>query len=412
MAEDAAKMDALPTFFHTRRGRVWTLVAVGIALLVAAALLRSVTTPILVSLVIAYVMDPVVMLLERLRMRRWVAVTIVYVALLGVLALVLVTVVPPLYRQASKLPAFVDHLAGQLKLPAPEEGGPPLPDAAQPEATKPADQPAEPAPAAAGAQPAPATDQAAPTSGEGADQELPSNLLQTALAAVRPHMDQIAVSALKFFRTAVQRVLASIGDVIGTIVQVVLVFVYTFFFLLGLHPFYHRVNTYLPGRHRAEIVRVLKRLDSAYSSFFRGRLILALTSGVLTSIGLTILDLPFSLLIGMGVGVLGIIPVVGVLIGLIPALLLAALTGGWGSVIGVLVVFAIVQMCDPILTPLVLSHGVKLHPVTILIGLLIGGKVFGMFGAVISIPLVSTVKILSEEFLLPPLKELAQEKQL
>jgi len=400
MAEDAAKMDALPTFFHTRRGRVWTLVAVGIALLVAAALLRSVTTPILVSLVIAYVMDPVVMLLERLRMRRWVAVTIVYVALLGVLALVLVTVVPPLYRQASKLPAFVDHLAGQLKLPAPEEGGPPLPDAAQPEATKPADQPAEPAPAAAGAQPAPATDQAAPTSGEGADQELPSNLLQTALAAVRPHMDQIAVSALKFFRTAVERVLSSIGEVIGTLVQIVLVFVYTFFFLLGLHPFYHRVNAYLPGRHRAEIVRILQRLDSAYSSFFRGRLILALTSGVLTSIGLWIVGIPFWLLIGMGVGVLGVIPVV----------LLGALTGGWGSVIGVLIVFAVVQMCDPILTPLVLSHGVKLHPVTILIGLLIGGKVFGMFGAVISVPLVSTVKILSEEFLLPSLKELAQEE--
>ncbi len=126
MAEDAAKMDALPTFFHTRRGRVWTLVAVGIALLVAAALLRSVTTPILVSLVIAYVMDPVVMLLERLRIRRWMAVTIVYLALLGALTLVLVTVVPPLYGQASKLPAFVDHLAGQLKLPAPVEGGPSL----------------------------------------------------------------------------------------------------------------------------------------------------------------------------------------------------------------------------------------------------------------------------------------------
>ena len=413
MAGDAAKMDALPPFFHTRRFRVWMLALVGIALLVGAAMLRSVTTPILVSLVIAYIMDPVVLLLERLRLRRWLAVAVVYLALLGALALVLLTVVPPLYRQASKLPDFVDHLAGQLKLPAP------VGEAAQPPGEAPAQaQPAEPPNAAAApttpetapsAEEAPSTGEGPPADG-GTDQKAPPSLLRTALEAVRPHMDQIAVSALKFFRTAVERVLSSIGEVIGTLVQIVLVFVYTFFFLLGLHPFYHRVNAYLPGRHRAEIVRILQRLDSAYSSFFRGRLILALTSGVLTSIGLWIVGIPFWLLIGMGVGVLGVIPVVGVLIGLIPALLLGALTGGWGSVIGVLIVFAVVQMCDPILTPLVLSHGVKLHPVTILIGLLIGGKVFGMFGAVISVPLVSTVKILSEEFLLPSLKELARRR--
>ena len=47
---------------------------------------------------------------------------------------------------------------------------------------------------------------------------------------------------------------------------------------------------------------------------------------------------------------------------------------------------------------------------TILIGVLVGGRLFGLFGAVISVPLVSTVKILSEEFLLPPLRELAEDE--
>jgi len=228
--------------------------------------------------------------------------------------------------------------------------------------------------------------------------------------AARPHLDKIAVKALSFFRTAVERVAASIGEVIGTLVQVVLVFIYTFFFLLGLHPFYGRVRAYLPGRYRDEIVRIVGRLDSAYSNFFRGRVIVALCSGVLTSVGLWIVGIPFWLLIGMTVGVLGIIPFVGVLLGLIPAVILGFLTGGWGTVIGVLIVFALVQLIEPILTPLVLSHGLKLHPVTILIGLLVGGKLFGMFGAVISVPLVSTAKILSEEFLLPPLRELAEEE--
>jgi predicted PurR-regulated permease PerM len=388
MAEEDRKAEVSRSVLRTRQFRIWMLTLVGVVLLVMTALLRSVTTPILVALVIAYILDPVVRALERARIRRWLAVAVVYLAMLGALGFVIVTVVPPLYRQASKLPAFVDHLASQLKVPPAEEG---------------ADQ---------GAAQTPETPQPEPTPSpeDAAGPALSSNLLQTAIEAARPHMDQIAVSALKLFREAVQRVLASIGEVIGTIVQVILVFVYTFFFLLGLHPFYQRVKGYLPGRHREEILRVLGRLDKAYSSFFRGRLIVALTSGVLTSIGLWIVGIPFWLLIGMGVGVLGIIPVVGVLIGLIPALLLGALTGGWSMVIGVLIVFAAVQLVEPVLTPLVLAHGVKLHPITILIGLLVGAKVFGMFGAMIAVPLVSTVKTLSEEFLLPPLRELAEEK--
>jgi predicted PurR-regulated permease PerM len=404
MPEEAGSAPARRPFYQTRQFKLWMLVVVGIAFFVLAALLRSVTTPILISLVIAYILDPVVTALERLRVHRWLAVAVVYLAVLGVLALVIITVAPPLYRQASKLPAFVDHLASRVQLPAAEEAAP-APAGARAPAQAPADEPAHPAPAEpTPGEPATATE-AAPAPG------LPANLLQEALAAARPHMDQIAVSALKFFREAVQRVLSSIGEVIRTLVDIVLVFVYTFFFLLGLHPFYHRVSAYLPGRHRAEILRVLHRLDKAYSGFFRGRLIVALACGVIASIGLWIDGIPFWLLIGMGVGVLSIIPVVGTLIGLVPAVLLGALTGGWGMVLGVLIVYALLQLSDPILTPLVLAHGVKLHPITILIGLLVGAKAFGMFGAVISVPLVSTVKILSEEFLLPPLRELAEEKE-
>jgi len=364
------------------------LALTGVALLVAAALLRSVTTPILVSLVIAYILDPLVLWLERLKLRRSVAVVAVYIAFLGVIALVLITVVPPVYRQVSKLPGFVERVTSQVQLPAPA-----LPEEETPQA---GEQPA------AQSDSAPTEEPAAPAASEG--------FIRTAVEAARPYLDKIAVKALSFFRTAVERVAVSIGEVIGTLVQVVLVFIYTFFFLLGLHPFYGRVRAYLPGRYRDEIVRIVGRLDTAYSNFFRGRVIVALCSGALTSVGLWIVGIPFWLLIGMTVGVLGIIPFVGVLLGLIPAVILGFLTGGWGTVIGVLIVFALVQLIEPILTPLVLSHGLKLHPVTILIGLLVGGKLFGMFGAVISVPLVSTAKILSEEFLLPPLRELAEEE--
>jgi predicted PurR-regulated permease PerM len=374
---------AAEPFYQGRQFRIWMLALTGVAILVFAGILRSVTTPIVVSLVIAYVLDPVVVWLQGRRLRRWTAVVLVYAAFLAVVAIALVAVVPPVVRQVARLPSYAEQLSRRVQQAEDAEAAE---DATQAEA------PAEGAPPAGGAGP-----------GE-------EDLLAAALETARRNVDKIAARALSVFRTVVEQVAASVGQVVGAFIQVLLVFVYTFFFLLGLHPFYDRLRRYLPGRYRDEILRIVGRLDSAYSNFFRGRIIVALCSGAITSLGLLIVGIPFWLLIGMTVGVLGIIPFVGVLLGLIPAAILGFVAGGWGTVVGVLVVFAVAQMLEPLLTPLILSRGLKLHPVTILIGLLVGGRLFGLFGAVISVPLVSTAQILSEEFLLPPLRELADEE--
>ncbi len=378
-AEDRERRDGdrSSSFLRSRQFKIGLLIGAGLLFLVLAAWLRSVTTPILVALIIAYVLDPVVLRLQRLKTPRWGAVTLVYVCLLLVLAGALVAVVPPVVKQARKLPAYVQSLSQELGIPRPEEGA------------------AESAPG-----PAPAPEET------GEPQDLASRLKES----LEQNVDKIAVKTLTFFRQALEQVVSSIGEVVGTLIQIVLVFIYTFFFLLGLHPFYGRVRRHLPGRYREEILRVLRRLDQSYSNFFRGRLTICITSGVLTSLGLWICDIPFWLLIGMTVGVLGIIPFVGVMLGLIPALTMGFLMGGWQTALGVAVVFVVVQSLEPLLTPIVLSRGMRLHPVTILIGLVVGGQLFGLFGAVISVPLVSTVKILSEEFLLPPLRELAEEQ--
>jgi len=383
--EEASQASGRPPF-HSRRFRIALLVAAGVLLLVLGGWLREVTTPIVVALVIAYVLDPVVVLLERAGVRRWAGVALVYALFLVVIGLVLVAVIPPVYGQVSKLPGYVEQVAERLglaRLVREEE-------------------PPEAEPPALGAEPeVEEMPEGAPPTGD---------ILETIKTAARQNMGKIAVRALAVFRSGVQRATASIGRILSALTQVALVFIYTFFFLLGLHPFYEKVRGHLPGRYREEIVRVVGRLDRSYAAFFRGRIIVCLCSGVLTSVGLWICGIPFWLLIGMTVGVLGIIPFIGVLIGLIPAVLLALLTGGWQTTLGVLVVFAAVQAIEPVLTPLILSRGLQLHPVTILIGLLVGGRVFGLFGAVIAVPLASTAKILGEEFLLPPLRELAEEQ--
>ncbi len=398
------------SFFQTRGFKIGLLTAFGIGVLVLAGILRNVTTPIVIALVIAYVLDPVVLALERLKLPRAVGVTLVYVALLAVLVLIGATLGPAIYRQAAKLPGYVEQASRKLGLVEMVEGEqdkaepetPSSPESEQPEAPAAAE-----APEPASSPPdvsleEPVADTQEPDSEEG--------LLATAREIVNQNLDKIAVKALAVFRAVVTQIAGSVGRIIGTATQIVLVFIYTFFFLLSLHPGLQKAKEYLPGRYRQRILDIVGKLDRAYSNFFRGRLIICLCSGALTSVGLWICGIPFWLLIGMTVGILGVIPFVGVMVGLIPALLLAVLMGGWNTVIGVLVVFAVVQAIEPLLTPIILSRGMKLHPLTILIGLLVGAELFGMFGAVIAVPLTSTAKILGREFLLPPLKELAEEE--
>jgi predicted PurR-regulated permease PerM len=115
-------------------------------------------------------------------------------------------------------------------------------------------------------------------------------------------------------------------------------------------------------------------------------------------------------LIGMAAGFLGVVPYIGVFLAFAPAVVLGYLTGGVGGVVGVAIVFALAQVLEAILIPLVLSKGMSLHPVSILVALLVGAELFGVFGMIISVPLAATVKILMQEFVLPPLKALADEE--
>jgi predicted PurR-regulated permease PerM len=383
-----------------RRWRVVTVILAGMGLLVLAGWLRDVTTPLVVALVIAYILDPLVGRLQRLRMRRLFAVILVYVVFLGTVGLVLIMVIPPTVRQVSKVPAWVE---AQSKRLMPEVGASFVPSV---EAETPGD--AEPASDALNA-PAdtetPAMSQPGPSGEEGR-----SDITDAITEKLKANADKIAAKILSVFRTMIEHVSAILEKALSALIQVGLVAIYTFFFLLGLQKARDTAVSHMPGRYREEILRILGRLDEAYASFFRGRIVICLCCGLLTSIGLMLCGIPFWLLIGMGVGFLGIIPYIGLLLGLVPSLIMGYFVGGWQTVFYVLLVFGAVECVEPLLTPIVLSRGVHLHPVSILVAMLVGGKLFGLFGVMVSVPLASTVKILGEEFILPPVRELAAEK--
>ncbi|MGH9034414.1 MAG: AI-2E family transporter, partial [Acidimicrobiia bacterium] len=150
-----------------------------------------------------------------------------------------------------------------------------------------------------------------------------------------------------------------------------------------------------PPAARPEVLVVARRISAAVGGFFRGQLLVAFIVGVLSSIGLLVIDLPFWLLIGMVAGVFNIIPLVGPYIGGIPALVIALTTREPITAVWVVAIMVGVQQIDNhFISPLVMHRAVKLHPVLVMLALLLGGTLGGFFGLLIAVPTAAVLKIL------------------
>ena len=168
------------------------------------------------------------------------------------------------------------------------------------------------------------------------------------------------------------------------------------FYLLVDLPRLRRVALELiPPQSKTEVLVVAHRLNRAIGGFFRGQLLVAGLVGVLVSIGLAILDLPFWLLIGMIAGVFNVIPLIGPWVGGVPGVIIALTTRDVGTAVWVVVIMAVAQQIDNhFISPIVMQRAVKLHPAAVMMALLAGGTLGGFFGLLLAVPIAAVLKIL------------------
>lgn len=199
----------------------------------------------------------------------------------------------------------------------------------------------------------------------------------------------------------------------------VLIPVYFFFFAWNFPTMIHTLEEYIPSSRKNRIVAIVKRMDLAVGSFFRGRLVISLLMGVMLSIGWWIVEVPYWFLLGIGTGILSIIPY-GATLGWPLAVLLKYLEVTTGSgessfdweaiLVWPSVVYGVVQLLEGwVLTPWVQSQSTELSAVTILIVVFIGGAVGGLYGLILAIPLTVCIKIIFDEVLLERLKQWTAE---
>ncbi len=202
-----------------------------------------------------------------------------------------------------------------------------------------------------------------------------------------------------------QRSVGGFLGVFGFLLSLILVPIFLFFFLKEGHSISENWSNYLPLRAsplKSEIVSLLSEINSYLINFFRGQLLVSLIDGFL--IGLLLLvfvRLEFSLLIGLMVGLLGLIPYLGMMVCWIPAVIIAAAQfGDWWHPVLVTIIFIGANNLDGmVIAPKIVGDSVGLHPLTVIISVLAWSLILGaLLGALLAVPLTATLKVVLKRY--------------
>ena len=204
------------------------------------------------------------------------------------------------------------------------------------------------------------------------------------------------------------------GSLITLFLYVFLVPLYAWFLLFELERITSFVRAYIPRGSRAQWGRIGSQMGEMLGNFFRGRLLVCLLKGVLLSLTMAACGIPYWLLVGMLGGFLSLIPFVGPAIAYGLAFLLALLEHEPVKALGLTaIVFAVGELIEGyVLVPKILGDSLGLHPVVVIASLMVFGVALGMFGLLIALPLMSAIVILVRELVLPALRDFAEDRDL
>ena len=186
-------------------------------------------------------------------------------------------------------------------------------------------------------------------------------------------------------------------NIVRQVFSLFIMLLYLFFILLDFERLSRAWKPYVPKKWRDVVSKLWGDLVYGMNQYFRGQALVALCVGVLFSIGFLIIDFPAAIAFGMFIGMLNLVPYLQV-VSLAPMVLLsmlkAANTGGnfWLILLSALIVLCVVQAIqDLLLVPRIMGKRMNLHPAVILLSLSIWGHLLGMLGMIVALPLTTLI---------------------
>jgi putative permease len=193
-----------------------------------------------------------------------------------------------------------------------------------------------------------------------------------------------------------------LGSVVSLVTTVVIIPFAVFFLLKDGPAMMKNLFSVIPNRYFEMSLNIVYKIDQQLGAYLRGQFFDALIIGVLSIIALWILDVKYYALIGIFAGLTNMIPYFGPITGGSVAVLVVLVSGGGGiTVLLVIGAFALIQLIDNVLVqPLVVSRSVNMHPLLIIFSVIIGGQFFGILGMLLAVPATGIIKVLISELYL------------
>lgn len=359
------------------------LVIMLVALVFIIYISRPIIPMVLIAAILAYLLNPIVNLGQRLRIPRPVTTLAIYLLIIALLALSPLIFIPAVIDQLRSLAAFdvpgtaraVIDWGNQTLRGLPENVviiGYQLPVAAL-------------------------------------VREVQANSQQ---AQFVPSVDDI-LGYIQQFLSATTNVVgstATIGfNVVGTVFSTFLAILVTFFVSLYMTMDAPLIQTYFhslfPTSYRSELADLLRRIGLVWQSFLRGQLILSVVVGSVTWLALTMVGMPGALIFGILAGLFEVIPNLGPILAMIPAVVTALIQGSnvlgpmgidnlGFALITVGIYFLVQQLENNILVPRIIGDSINLHPIVVICAVAVGLSTAGILGALLAPPVVATFRVI------------------
>lgn len=312
--------------------------------------ISDIFTTIIASIIIAYALNPIIDLLERKNIKRSFGVFIVYLSIAALIIILAVKVIPnagnALRTLIANLPSYVEQLSAFI--------------------------------------------------------DSLYTGYYSALGGLPPVFEGFEGAIMDYIVKLEDLISESLSSLVGgvilvasKIVSLVLTPILVLYFLVHKKYFKEIVKKLIPRKYRDDTLYLASVIDVSLKQFIKARLIMSLYVGVLTAIVLKIMGIDFAITIGIITGLADIVPYIGPFLGYIPAVFFAAISDPI-KIIWISILWVFIQWTENnVLAPKVIGENMGIHPLIILLSIIIGGGIFGVFGMILAVPLVAIFKIVT-----------------
>jgi len=300
----------------------------------------AVLAPFVIAMIISYVLNPIVNLLNARRVPRTAAVLLIYAVFFVSITVILMNLIPVFVKQLKELDEYLPQLGFKAQYYM--------------------------------------------------DSVNRSELLPP---SVREGLNQAIREVERSVSESISRFVEHIGSTINAVFVGFIVPFLVFYILKDFKLIERTALAIVPKKHRLESIRLLIDIDQALGNYVRGQFIVCVVIGVLAYIGYWLIGMPYPLLLASIVALFNIIPYLGPFLGAAPALLMAA-TISLKMVALVAVVNIVVQTLESnVISPQVVGRKLHMHPLVIIFVLLVGGELAGIVGLILAVPMFAVIKV-------------------